>query len=456
MFTTDDTIVAIATAKGRAGIGVVRVSGAKVQAIIKQALTTGHLAVGKACYTSFLGEGGEVVDKGVALFFKAPNSFTGEDVLELQGHGAPVVQNALVNHIVNLGARVAEPGEFSKRAFLSGKIDLAQAEAIADLIHADSLAASRCALRSMEGVFSSAVEKAMSETTQTRAHVEAILDFPEEEIEEASVESLTKKTKALQTMVGELLKKTRVAALLNEGNTAVIAGPANTGKSSLINKLAQQEVAIVTQTPGTTRDLLSVKIDLFGDVVTFVDTAGIRETKDHIEKQGIVRAKTKIKNSEWFVLVFDVFVHKFTDIENFINKNIPKGNSEPIVLLNKIDIEGSQRLVDDVLKKNKKTYRMIPVSVKQGINIDNLVQTLKSQAEQSCVETDFIARQRHVAALEQALSFFSLSEKNLLHKQWELLAENLRLAHNQMGSIVGKVGVEDLLSVIFSKFCIGK
>jgi tRNA modification GTPase len=440
MANVEDTIAAIATPAGRGGVGIIRVSGPEVAYIARQ-LCGALPEPRQALFRRFRDADNSVIDEGLVLYFPAPRSFTGEDVIELHGHGGPVVMDALLSRVCALGARPARPGEFSERAFLNDKLDLAQAEAIADLIDAGSRQAARAALRSLDGVFSDEVNRLAEAMLELRLYVEAAIDFPEEEIDFLADEKVTQHVAALQEDLATLLHKAEQGARLREGLNLVIAGAPNAGKSSLMNALAGRETAIVTEIPGTTRDVLREHIVIDGLPVHVIDTAGLREAGDIVEEEGIRRARREIERADRVLLVQDA-----TMAPPAID--LPEGLPVTTVM-NKIDISG-----DPAGEHDGAFY----LSAKTGTGIDVLIQHLKRSAGlEDAAEDTFSARRRHLEALRRAQGHVAQGKRVLeATRAGELLAEELRLAHDALGEITGKLTADDLLGAIFSTFCIGK
>jgi tRNA modification GTPase len=392
----------------------------------------------------------QIIDKGIALFFPGPHSFTGEDVLELQGHGGPVVMDLLLQAVLHAGARLAHAGEFSERAFLNDKLDLLQAEAIADLIDAQSQAAARLASRTLQGVFSQRIEQLVELLIELRLYVEAAIDFPEDEIDFLGDGHVSKRLLAIIDSVNETLQSAHTGQLLRDGLTLVIAGRPNAGKSSLLNALAGAETAIVTEIPGTTRDLLKERISIDGIPLHIIDTAGLRDSTDPVEEEGIRRAKQQMANADRVLWVFD----DQTDPDHLAldYSSLPQG--VPVTLIrNKIDISDKQpgiRETGPVVE--------IALSAKQGSGIQLLRDHLKhctGYMDQN--EGEFIARRRHLDALERGLHHLHHGEESLRqHQAGELLAEDLRYAQQALSEITGEFTPDDLLGRIFSSFCIGK
>jgi len=448
LFNTD-TIAAIATPQGRGGIGVVRVSGPGVRELAVAVL--GRLPEPRlARFGRFYANNREIIDSGLVLFFPAPHSFTGEDVLELQGHGGPVVMDLMLQRLLQLGARLARPGEFSERAFLNGKLDLAQAEAIADLIDAGTVAAARMAGRTLQGVFSEQVHSLVERLIELRLYVESAIDFPEEEIDFMSDSRVITHLHEIIDDLQKITHKANTGRLLRDGLTLVIAGRPNAGKSSLLNALAGEESAIVTEIPGTTRDLLKERIQIDGMPIHVVDTAGIRHSEDPIELEGIRRARAQIENADRILWVFD----DQADPDHLTLDRAELPQAVPLTLIrNKIDLSGrpcGQGETDLGFE--------IALSAKSGLGMESLRRHLKESAGfAGAEEGEFIARRRHLDALHRALDQLRQGAAMLhRHRAGELLAEDLRLAQQQLSEITGEFTSEDLLGRIFATFCIGK
>lgn len=446
---TTDTIAALATPPGRGGIGIVRVSGARAAAIAQRLL--GRLPAPRhAEYLPFRAPDHSIIDQGIALYFPAPHSFTGEDVLELQGHGGPVVVDMLLEAVLAAGARAALPGEFSQRAFLNGKLDLAQAEAVADLIDSASRTAARCALRSLQGEFSRRIDTLLEALIGLRTYVESALDFPDEEIDFLGDGAISARLAELSATLAAVVASARQGRLLKDGMTVVLAGRPNAGKSSLLNALAGQETAIVTDVPGTTRDLLREHISIDGMPLHVVDTAGLREATDAVEQEGIRRAWAAIESADRLVLVVDDRIGIAAE-ELAILARLPPALPRTIVR-NKVDLTGTTTTA-----ANGDHGVEIPVSARSGYGIDTLRAHLKSlMGYQGADEGVFMARRRHLAALALAQEHLSAATALLRQGTGELLAEELRLAQNALGEVTGRFTSDDLLERIFSTFCIGK
>lgn len=442
-----DTIAAIATAHGRGGIGVVRVSGEDLSGFAKNIL--GKTSVPRvATLSNFLAADGEVIDQGIALYFPAPHSYTGQDVLELQGHGGDAVLRRLLGRCLELGARPAEPGEFTQRAFLNDKMDLAQAESVADLIDAATTEAAKTAMRSLRGEFSHAIHQLVEELINLRMLVEATLDFPEEEIDFLEESNALNQLAAISSHLDKVFRQANQGSLLREGLHIVLIGQPNVGKSSLLNQLAGEEVAIVTPVAGTTRDAIRQHIEIEGVALHFIDTAGLRVTEDEVEKIGIARTWSAIQQANAALLLIDAakgIAPADLDIIAKLPANLPL-----LRVFNKVDLLGQGPSVD-VAGGEVDIY----LSAKTGAGVDLLHEhLLRVVGWQTGGEGVFMARERHLSALREAkerLSFAATCEGRV-----EFFAEELRLAQNALSSITGEFTSDDLLGEIFSRFCIGK
>jgi len=450
-----ETIAAVATAQGRGGVGIVRVSG-PLAGPMSKAICRRDLQPRYAHYGAFFADGEQVLDEGLALYFPGPNSFTGEDVLELQGHGGPVVLDMLLRRCVELGARLARPGEFSERAFLNDKLDLAQAEAIADLIEASSAQAARNALRSLQGEFSRRVHDLTERLINLRIYVEAAIDFPEEEIDFLADGHVLKLLEGVRTDLAGVLREAGQGALLRDGMTVVIAGRPNAGKSSLLNALAGREAAIVTEIAGTTRDVLREHIHIDGMPLHVVDTAGLRDTEDQVERIGVERALKAIAEADRILLVVDATAPEADDPfalwPEFLDQ---RPDSAKVTLIrNKADLSGESVLLE-VCNDGHVT---ISLSAKSTEGLDLLREHLKAcMGYEQTSESSFSARRRHLEALRQAQAHLEHGHAQLtLAGAGELLAEDLRMAQHALGEITGAFSSDDLLGRIFSSFCIGK
>ena len=447
----NDTIVAIATPAGRGGIGIVRVSGPTTRQLATAVL--GELPPARhAQFASFRDADGAVLDQGIALFFPAPNSFTGEDILEVHGHGGPVVLDLVLRRFLSLGARLARAGEFSERAFVNGKLDLVQAEAVADLIDSSSEAAARSAMRSLQGTFSRTIHELVEQLTRLRTRIEADIDFSEEDIDAANRSELARSLAELDGRFEEVLASARQGRLLREGIRVVIAGRPNAGKSSLLNALSGHDSAIVSETPGTTRDVIREHIHIDGMPVHVLDTAGLRDTHERVESEGVRRARTAMSDADRILLVIDD--SEPVDEEQIVEllAELPDGVARTIVR-NKIDLRnGSPQRIDT------RCYKEVALSARTGEGLDLLRQHLREQAGYHVEnEGGFLARRRHLDAIDRARAHTTAARSQLtLPDRPELAAEELRLAQQALGEITGEVSSDDLLGHIFADFCIGK
>lgn len=441
-----DTIAAVATAQGRGGVGVIRISGRDIGALILGIL--GRLPAARhAVYGNFLDANGDTLDQGIALFFPGPHSYTGEHVLELQGHGGPAVLHMLLQRCIELGARLAQPGEFTRRAFLNGKLDLAQAESVADLIEANSAEAARSALRSLRGEFSSTVHKLVDKLIHLRMLVEAMLDFPEEDVAVNDIKRRDMLLSDIQSGLLQTLDAAKQGSLLREGAHVVIAGQPNVGKSSLLNRLAGEELALVSTIPGTTRDVIRQAIQIHGVPLHILDTAGLRVSDDEVENMGIARTHHTLRQADLILLLLDAN-HGLTTQDKAIVEELPAGIPR-LLVLNKIDLlQGFQPDLQD-----GGTY--IGVSAKTGAGIEELRTRLLEAVGWRAQESGaFMARERHLRSLAQAQTH--LTQAGTILTSPELFAEELRLAQRALNEITGEFSSDDLLGEIFSRFCIGK
>ena len=441
------TIAAIATAAGRAGVGVIRVSGRDLRdfaVAIGDTLPSPRVAT----LCRFRAADAQVIDNGLLLHFPAPRSFTGEDVLELHGHGGPVVMQMLLARCLELGARLAEPGEFTRRAYLNGKLDLTQAEAVIDLIDAATTAAARSAVRSLQGEFSAQIHVLRDQLIELRALVEATLDFPDEEVDFLEAADAAGRLQRLRQALQRVVERARQGRLLQAGLHVVLAGQPNVGKSSLLNRLAGDELAIVTALPGTTRDLVRSTLQIEGIPLHIIDTAGLRETDDEIEQVGIERTWREIERADVVVLLVDARSGT-GDAEQAILAQLPAGLTR-LTVYNKIDLTSAL----PERRQEGDTGAAIALSAKTGAGIDLLRHELLQIAGWQPAEDVFIARERHSSALAEAGRHLQAASEQL--PRLELLAEELRLAQRALNTITGEYGADDLLGAIFSRFCIGK
>lgn len=450
-----DTIVAQATPPGRGGVGILRISGSKVKDVA-QAVLSKLPKPRYAEYLPFLDSDGSVLDEGIALFFPNPHSFTGEDVLELQGHGGPVILDLLLKRVLEIpNVRIAKPGEFSERAFLNDKLDLAQAEAIADLIDASSEQAAKSAISSLQGVFSKKVNGLVESLIHLRIFTEAAIDFPEEEIDFLSDGKIEAQLNEVMVRLDEVRKEAKQGSLLREGMKVVIAGRPNAGKSSLLNALAGRDAAIVTDIAGTTRDVLREHIHIDGMPLHIIDTAGLREASDEVERIGIERAWQEIEQADRVLFMVDSTTTMEINPEKlwpeFIER-LPK-EMPMTVIRNKADLTGEPLGYSEV-----NGYSVIQLSARTGEGIKLLRDHLKqAMGFTSGVEGGFLARRRHLQALEKAAEHLVNGKHQLVtFHAGELLAEELRLAQEALSEITGAFTSDDLLGRIFSSFCIGK
>ena len=441
-----DTIAAIATAPGRGGIGVVRVSGRELLPLAER-LTGKTPAPRTATLAGFRAENGETIDTGLLLYFPAPHSFTGDDVLELHGHGGTVVLNLLLARCLDLGARLAEPGEFTRRAFLNGKLDLAQAEAVIDLIDASTTAAARSAARSLQGEFSNEIRALLDRLVGLRMLVEATLDFPDEEIDFLNAADAFGRLDDLLATLARITDRAQQGRLLQSGLQVVLAGQPNVGKSSLLNCLAGDELAIVTPVAGTTRDVVRGTLQIEGIPLHVIDTAGLRDTGDEIERIGIARTWQEIEKADVVLLLVDAR-QGVGEVDEAILTRLPEGPAR-IVVHNKIDLAGRH-----AERHEGRDGVRIHLSARSGEGIDLLRKELLHIAGWHPTEHVFIARERHLRALAETLGHLQAAQTQV--SQLELLAEELRMAQKSLGEITGEFSADDLLGEIFGRFCIGK
>ena len=448
-----DTIVALATAPGKSGVGIIRLSG-PTSLKIAQALGVGQLQTRQAKF-SYFSLADEVIDSGISLFFPKPNSFTGEDVVEIQAHGSPVTLKRIIRECLKFGARLAEPGEFSQRAFLNGRIDLAQAEAIADLIASGSESAARAATKSLEGVFSKVVNSIATQAVELRKYVEASIDFAEEEIDFLSDGKIENALVKIKAEITDCLEEGKRGQKLLDGLSLVILGAPNAGKSSLLNYFSGSDRAIVTDIAGTTRDTLSETIDLDGLAITITDTAGLNPNPDTVEEIGIKRALSSALKADHLLVMFDASKDDASSTLDLINKYQPELEKQISISLiaNKIDLSQDSA----GLWPNQEDIPIYGTSLKEKQGLEEITQHLKDIAGLTDTEPAFSARTRHIHALDAALEHLSLALELLRNEQaGELIAEELKLTHTQLQSITGIFTTDDLLGEIFSSFCVGK
>lgn len=447
MLLNQDTIAAIATPPGNGGVGIIRISGTLVTEIAKQLLNK-SLIPRHALFTSFIDIDGGIIDSGISLYFPAPASYTGEDILELQGHGGSVVLDMLLRRVISLGARLANPGEFTERAFLNNKLDLAQAEAVADLIESSTEQSVRSAQKSMQGVFSAQINELVTELTELRIYVEAAIDFVDEEIDFLTDGVVENRIIRLLQSIQQIQKTAQQGRLLRDGMTVVLAGKPNAGKSSLLNALAGHEAAIVTDIAGTTRDVLRERIQLDGMPLHIIDTAGLRESDNSIEKEGIRRAHEEILKADKILLLIDAREPETEDLLKTLPANI-----DITKVYNKIDLLG----LTPEIQQTEDGYNCY-LSIKTGEGMDLLKQHLKqSVGFNEATDNVFIARRRHIEAIRTGYEFVESALNQLQVSQaGELVAEDLRQAQMSLAEITGTVTSDDLLGKIFSSFCIGK
>jgi len=442
-----DNIAAIATAPGRGGIGVVRVSGHGLAAMAAT-LTGRQLTSRLATYTPFLAADGSTLDQGIALFFPAPHSYTGEEVLELQGHGGSAVLQSVLHRCLELGARLAQPGEFTQRAFLNDKMDLAQAESVADLIEATTEQAARSAMRSLQGEFSAAIHGAVSRLIDLRMLVEATLDFPEEEIETSDRELCSSKLTALRAELARIEGLAKQGSILREGAQVVLVGAPNAGKSSLLNRFAGEEIALVSEIPGTTRDSIRQSMQVRGVPLHLIDTAGLRETTDVVEQMGIDRTLQALTRADVVLVLLDESQQRAEPEDQAVLAQLPV-KTPRLYLHNKIDLSGHPPGVE-VREEKAHIYLSAKTGVGMAVLEEKLLEIIGWHQETGV----FMARARHLDALANAAGHLDAADQQL--DRPELFAEELRQAQEALNSITGEFTADDLLGEIFSRFCIGK
>lgn len=450
---TPDIIAAIATPPGRGGVGIVRISGKNLSSLA-QAILGRQPQSRVAQLSQFLDADGQVIDQGIALYFPAPHSYTGEDVLELQGHGGPAIMNLLLDQCIVQGARLAEPGEFTLRAYLNNKIDLVQAESVINIIEASTSEAARCAVRSLQGVFSRTIDELVELLTTLRMFIEAMLDFPEEEIEGLYTAEITEKLQTITTRLDQVLLSAKQGHLLQEGIKVVLIGEPNVGKSSLLNQLAEADVAIVTDIPGTTRDSIQKTITIAGIPIHVIDTAGLRQTSDIVEQKGIERTQAAVKDADILIHLIDGSRQLPDDSQDDI-LSVFSINKPHITIFNKIDLSKESPRIE-----TRNNHVEIHLSAKTGAGMDLLRERILKASGWQTNRTEeglFMARQRHLESLHAAKEHLNAAKMYCdSESSWELLAEELRIAQDALSFITGRVTADDLLGKIFSEFCIGK
>jgi tRNA modification GTPase len=442
-----DTIAAIATAQGKGGVGVIRISGLGIEALANGIL--GKLPVARhATYCDFLDENGDALDQGVALYFPSPHSYTGDDVLELQGHGGPAVLQLILQRCLDLGARLAQPGEFTRRAFLNDKLDLAQAESVADLIDASSSEAARSAMRSLLGEFSAAIHDLVDELVHLRMLIEAMLDFPEEEVDSVDLKQRDVLLGSIKSKLQRTLDAAKQGSLLREGAHVVVAGQPNVGKSSLLNRLSGEDVALVSDIPGTTRDVIRQSIQIRGMPLHIMDTAGLRESQDVVENLGIARTHQTLRRADLILLLLDAS-QGMTELDKAILAGLPV-DIPRLLVFNKADLLGGKAPANPEVHEP-----FVFVSAKTGEGLEVLLgMLLKAVGWRDQESGSFMARERHLRALASAQTH--LNQAHAVLTSAELFAEELRLAQRALNEITGEFTPDDLLGEIFSRFCVGK
>jgi tRNA modification GTPase len=442
-----DTIAAIATAQGRGGIGVIRISGLEIEALANGIL--GKLPAARhATYCDFLDENGDALDRGIALYFPSPHSYTGDNVLELHGHGGPAVLHLILQRCLDLGARLAQPGEFTRRAFLNDKLDLAQAESVADLIDANTSEAAHSAMRSMRGEFSAAIHDLVDELIYLRMLVEAMLDFPEEEVDATDLGRRDTLLNSIKSKLHRILSSAKQGSLLREGAHVVIAGQPNVGKSSLLNRMSGEDAALVSEIPGTTRDVIRQAIQIRGVPLHIMDTAGLRESQDTVENMGITRTRQALHRADLILLLLDAS-QGMTDQDETILADLPV-DIPRLLVFNKVDL-----LRERILTNSEMQDPFVFVSAITSEGLEELtVKLLEMVGWRDQESGSFMARERHLRALARAQTH--LDQAHAVLANAELFAEELRLAQRSLNEITGEFTSDDLLGEIFSRFCIGK
>ena len=461
----ETTICAISTPPGRGGVGIIRVSGPKTSAISMKILGfKPEIRYAHTC--QFLNQDQSVIDIGIAIFFEGPNSYTGEDTLELQCHGSLPLLNEILNRLLSLGAVIARPGEFTERSFLNGKMDLAQAEAVADLIESGTEQQAKSASRTLRGAFSDRIKKLQEQLTKTRINVEAAIDFSDEDLELSSNETILNLITKCLTDLDTVFTKAKQGVILKEGLQVVIAGYPNSGKSTLLNAIAGEDAAIVTEIPGTTRDILNVEVSVRGIPIKITDTAGLRETNDPVELEGVRRAQEAIMAADHILFVVDITTLNnqprnlrdvITSFSDDFSLKLNSGKNLTIVV-NKLDLIENYGFFAKELQAVDIQIPVIAISAKTGEGLHNLRENFLKVSDHLCFnEDDFSARTRHISALEVAKTHLKRAQKLTKGSiDLELIAEELRLSQLVMGSITGELTSDDLLGEIFGSFCVGK
>lgn len=443
---TQDTIAAISTPPGNGGVGIIRISGL-LALEITQHISKKTPIPRQALFTAFKDVDGSVIDSGILLYFPSPHSYTGEDIIELQAHGGRVVLDMLLKRVLSLGVRMANPGEFTERAFLNNKLDLAQAEAVADLIESSTVQSVRSAQKSMQGKFSEKINELVDELIKLRIYIEATIDFVDEEIDFLATEIVEKKINKLAKKIQKIKQTAQQGRLLRDGMTVVLAGKPNAGKSSLLNTLAGHEVAIVTEIAGTTRDVLKEHIQIDGMPLHIIDTAGLQVSENIVEQAGIRKAYEEIKQADKVLLVIDC-----TDSAGYLAENELPSGLDITKIYNKIDLTGIKPEIIESEHESK-----IYLSVKQGIGMELLTKHLKDSVGFNSESNDiFIARRRHIEALNKAHQGIKKALIALKNQSIDWVAEDLKQAQNNLAEITGEFSADDLLGEIFSSFCVGK
>ena len=461
----DTTICAISTPPGRGSVGIIRVSGPKTSAISMKILGfKPEIRYAHTC--QFLDQDQSVIDIGIAIFFEGPNSYTGEDTLELQCHGSLPLLNEIINRLLSLGAVIARPGEFTERSFLNGKMDLAQAEAVADLIESGTEQQAKSASRTLRGAFSDRIKKLQEQLTKTRINVEAAIDFSDEDLELSSNETILNLIAKCLTDLDTVFTKAKQGVIIKEGLQVVIAGYPNSGKSTLLNAISGEDAAIVTEIPGTTRDILNVEVSVRGIPIKITDTAGLRETKDTVELEGVRRAQEAIMAADHILFVVDITTlnnqprNLWDVITSFSDDFSLKLNSKQnlTIVVNKLDLIENYGIFADELQTVDIKFPVIGISARTEEGLDNLRENfLKVSDHLHFTEDNFSARTRHISALEAAETHLKNAQKLAEESiDLELIAEELRLSQLAMGSITGELTSDDLLGEIFGSFCVGK